>query len=37
MERLTEDLEDDYDEAMDLDDGADANTQNQKRTSRRKL
>ncbi|KAH8766743.1 hypothetical protein F5883DRAFT_495771 [Diaporthe sp. PMI_573] len=37
MERLTEDREDDYDEAMDLDDGADANTQNQKRTSRRKL
>lgn len=37
MEKLTEGLEDDDDEAMDLDDSADAASQNQKRTSRRKL
>ncbi|KAI3399814.1 hypothetical protein diail_5611 [Diaporthe ilicicola] len=37
MEKLTEGLEDDDDEAMDLDDSADAPSQNQKRTSRRKL
>lgn len=37
MEKLTEGLEDDDDEAMDLDDSADAISQNQKRTSRRKL
>ncbi|KAG8163584.1 hypothetical protein KVR01_006881 [Diaporthe batatas] len=37
MEKLTEGLEDDDDEAMDLDDSADSTSQNQKRTSRRKL
>lgn len=37
MEKLTEGLEDDDDEAMDLDDSADTTSQNQKRTSRRKL
>lgn len=37
MEKLTEGVEDDDDEAMDLDDSADATSQNQKRTSRRKL
>lgn len=37
MEKLTEGLEDDDDEAMDLDDSADPTGQNQKRTSRRKL
>lgn len=36
-DKLTEGLEDDDDEAMDLDDNADAAGQNQKRTSRRKL
>lgn len=37
MEKLTEGVEDDDDEAMDLDDSADSTSQNQKRTSRRKL
>lgn len=37
MEKLTDGVEDDDDEAMDLDDSADATSQNQKRTSRRKL
>lgn len=37
MEKLTEGVEDDDDEAMDLDDSADPTGQNQKRTSRRKL
>ncbi|KKY29802.1 putative cop9 signalosome complex subunit 7a [Diaporthe ampelina] len=37
MEKLTEGVEDDDDEAMDVDDSADATGQNQKRTSRRKL